>query len=233
LRQWLLGLAVVTTAALTDASTQVFMAGPGAPMFLGFRVLDLDGTLVQWGSPRRSGTVTVTYAFAQRSARYDRARNCQAMDPVDGLLARSALSFEALRREARIAFSMWEAVADIRFHEVADPAEAGILIGAQSEPQGHAFADVRYVPGESPWGRIERSLICLNPEKRWKIGFDGNLRVYDLRYTLAHEIGHAIGLDHPEPGGQLMSARYGEQFRTLQDGDVRGAIQLYGPRPSL
>jgi hypothetical protein len=228
-----LGLAAVVSAALVDASTQMFMAGPSAPTFLGFRVLDLDGTLVQWGSPRHGETVTVTYAFIQRSARYDGARNCQAMDPINGLLARSRVSVEALRREARIAFSMWENVADIRFREVDDPAEAGILIGAQAEPQGHAFADVKYRAGERPWGRIERSLICLNPDKRWKIGFDGDLRVYDLRYTLAHEIGHAIGLDHPEPGGQLMSARYGEQFRTLQDGDVRGAIQLYGPRLSL
>jgi hypothetical protein len=80
---------------------------------------------------------------------------------------------------------------------------------------------------------ITQALVCLNPAKPWKVGFDGDLKTYDVRYTLAHEIGHAIGLDHPEPGGQLMSARYGEQFRTLQDGDVRGAIQLYGPRPSL
>ena len=28
-----------------------------------------------------------------------------------------------------------------------------------------------------------------------KIGFDGNLNIYDVRYTLMHEIGHGIGLE--------------------------------------
>jgi hypothetical protein len=30
---------------------------------------------------------------------------------------------------------------------------------------------------------IRQSLICLNPEKTWKVGYDGNLDVYDLYFT--------------------------------------------------
>jgi len=231
LRQWLLGLAIVASTALVDASTQMFMAGPATRTFLGFRLLDLDGNLVQWGTGRADEVVTVTYAFARRPIRFEDALNCAGLVPLDALLARSGIDFEQLREEARIAFSMWESVADIRFREV-NAARADILIGAQAEPTGHAFADVKYKSGEGAWRQIERSLICLNPVKRWKIGFDGNLKVYDLRYTLAHEIGHAIGLDHPQPGGQIMSARYEERFRTLQFGDVAGAVQLYGLRRS-
>jgi hypothetical protein len=227
-----LGLAVVGSVALADASTQAFLAGASARTFLGFRLLDLDGNLVQWAMPRQGGVVRVSYAFVREPAQFQDARNCEAMEPLGALLDRSGIAFERFREEARAAFSMWERVADIEFREVDDPAQAGILIGAQAEPTGHAFADVKYRPGDGPWRQIERSLICLNPVKRWKVGFDGNLRVYDLRYTLAHEIGHAIGLDHPEPDGQIMSARYDERFRTLQYGDVRGAIQLYGVRHS-
>jgi hypothetical protein len=73
-------------------------------------------------------------------------------------------------------------------------------------------------------------LICLDPTQPWKIGFGGNPEAYDIRYTLAHEIGHAIGLDHPGPTGELMSFSYGEGFRVLQPGDVAGAILLYGAR---
>ena len=50
-----------------------------------------------------------------------------------------------------------------------------------------------------------------------------------LRYTLAHEIGHAIGLDHPNAPGQIMGYRYEESFRDLQPGDLSGAVALYGP----
>jgi hypothetical protein len=67
-------------------------------------------------------------------------------------------------------------------------------------------------------GPDAQSLICLNPLKRWKVGFDGDLKSYDLRYTIAHEIGRAIGLDHPAADGQIMGCRYEEQFRDLLAG---------------
>ena len=55
--------------------------------------------------------------------------------------------------------------------------------------------------------------------------------MYDLRYTIAHEIGHAIGLDHPSAAGELMSYRYDERRQGLQPGDTKGVVLLYGPRP--
>jgi hypothetical protein len=76
--------------------------------------------------------------------------------------------------------------------------------------------------------RITQSAICLNPAHRWKIGFDGDLGVYDLRYTFAHEIGHAIGLDHYVRRQSIMHFRYGETFQTLQPGDIEGVQWLYG-----
>src|SRR5262249_30733340 len=124
-----------------------------------------------------------------------------------------------------------ETVSNISFREAASPDPADILIGAQVEPEGWAFADVFYdVSSPEPIKPISKALICLDPTKRWKIGFDGDFKIYDLRYTIAHEIGHAIGLDHPNSGGQIMGYRYEERFRTLQTGDVAGAVLLYGAR---
>jgi hypothetical protein len=79
-----------------------------------------------------------------------------------------------------------------------------------------------------------QALICLNPKRSWKVGLVGTLKAYDLRYTFLHEIGHAIGLDHPAGSGQLMDYRYDERFRDLQAGGALGATTLYGaPLPAV
>lgn len=209
----------------------VGLGGANAATFLQFRLLDFDGIFVRWGgSEVDTSPVTVTYAFVERPVQFSDARNCAAMVPVNDLLERSRIDEETFRLEVAAAFRMWEDVANIRFVPAAPGSKPGILIGAQRDPIAFAFADVAYVKSGADTIRpIERSLICLNPTKRWKVGFDGNLAVYDLRYTIAHEIGHAIGLDHPEPHGQLMSRAYQERFRTLQAGDASGAARIYGP----
>lgn len=224
MRGWLFGLALAGLAGI---------GGVHAQTYLGFRLLDFGGIYVRWGG-NAVDPVIVTYAFVRQDVAFADARNCSAMVPMDGLLADSGINEQAYEGEVKAAFQMWERVASIRFEPAAEGAKPGILIGAQRDPIGYAYADVAYAHGDKGSVRpIERSLICLNPMKRWKVGFDGNLAVYDLRYTVAHEIGHAIGLDHPEPHGQLMSMRYQEGFRTLQAGDVSGVVRIYGPRASV
>ncbi len=200
--------------------------------FLGFRLLDLENQSVKWQSPRWGDGAAVTYAFATRPTTTAGARNCAKLLPPKAAYAPSHVSRSAFRSEVAAAFRMWEAVADITFRETSDPETANILIGAQGEPVGRAFTNVALKPATADGRKvIARSLICLNPRQPWKIGFDGNLDVYDLRYTIAHEIGHAIGLDHPSAAGQLMSYRYDEKQTGLQVGDIKGAALLYGARP--
>jgi hypothetical protein len=200
---------------------------------ISFKTLRLEGNSVRWQVPVDGLARTVTYAIATQDVEFAGARNCGRMTTMRGLLATSRIAAERLREEIAAAFAMWEAVANIGFREAAAPEQADILIGAQAEPEGWAFANVFYdVQSPEVVKPISRALICLNPERRWKIGFDGDLRSYDLRYTIAHEIGHAIGLDHPSGAGQIMGFRYEETFRALQPGDVAGAVVLYGKRPA-
>lgn len=195
-----------------------------------FKILKLHGNNVRW-QKAAEGSRTVTYSLVAGAVEFTDARNCRKMTGIDGLVASSRLTLSAVRDEIAAAFAMWQTVADITFGEALDPATADILIGAQAEPEGWAFADVFYDPQSSANIKpISRSLVCLNPAKRWKIGFDGDLKTYDLRYTLAHEIGHAIGLDHPNDPVAIMGYRYEERFRDLQAGDVDGAVALYGAR---
>jgi hypothetical protein len=199
-----------------------------------FRVLKIDGHPVRWQPPADGGPRVITYRLVTAPTRFPSARNCRGLTSLDDLVARSGLAAPAIREEVAAAFAMWEAAANVTFREAAADAPADILIGAQMEPEGWAFADVFYnTASPEAIKPISQALVCLNPTRPWKIGFDGDLKSYDLRYTLAHEIGHAIGLDHPAGGNQIMGYRYEERFRALQPGDIRGAVALYGaPAPA-
>jgi hypothetical protein len=194
-----------------------------------YKILKLEGHNVRW-QPPRSGPRIITYRIVTDTMESPTARNCRKITALDALLHSSKLSTTAVREEIEAAFRMWETAANLAFREADGDGPADILIGAQVEPEGWAFADV-FFDAASPEEikPISRALVCLNPLRPWKVGFDGNLKAYDIRYTIAHEIGHAIGLDHPQGIGQIMGYRYEERFRSLQPGDVRGAIALYGP----
>lgn len=207
-------------------STTITLAGEP-----GFRLLELDGQKVSWAVPAKGLPPVVTYALVVDAQTFANARNCGRMLPPEHALKPSHIGRAEFIREVRSAFDMWERVAQIEFQETADRSKADILIGAQAEPRGRAFTNVARRDGDNDdLGEIQQSLICLNPNVHWKIGFDGNLDVYDLRYTIAHEVGHAIGLDHPGRDGQLMSYRYAEASRELRPGDIKGAVEIYGAR---
>ena len=199
-----------------------------------FKLLKFGGASVRWRNVTPGQAPMVSYGIVAETREVIGARNCRKLTSLDRLAATSQLSGEVIRREIDSAFAMWQAAANIDFRAAEAPLTADILIGAEVEPVGWAFANVSYEAGSADSLKpISQSLICLNPLKRWKVGFDGDLKSYDLRYTIAHEIGHAIGLDHPAAGGQIMGYRYEEQFRDLQPGDIAGAVLLYGRRPSL
>ena len=196
-----------------------------------YRHIILDGHQVKWGSPAAGTGAVVTYALLDAARDFPGARNCGAMAPIAPLLAANDVSARAFDTELRAAFALWSAAANIQFVPAVATGSADLLIGAQAKPRGRAFTNVEYEATGPNGGvrRLTRSLICLSPEHPWKIGFDGNLEIYDLRYALLHEIGHAIGLDHPAIAGVLMDFRYLEEFRAPQNGDILGAVALYGP----
>lgn len=180
--------------------------------------------------------------------------NCSSMHAFSDIVAASpGTSPQAAKEALRAAFAAWHAAANIAFSEVSDPSQANIVVGAQEVPTGRAFTNISlmsshgYYPVQKALGGpgpaadqgqaqgaggasgIEQSYVCLNPSTRWKTGFDGDLEVYDLRHTFMHEIGHAIGLDHPGSTGAIMAYRYDERVRELQPSDIASVQRLYGP----
>jgi hypothetical protein len=139
------------------------------------------------------------------------------------------------------ALAAWALVANITFVEVVDNAVAFNGFGAVGDIRfgGHLFdgaggalAHGYYPPanGVSAAGDIHFDTADL-----WKIGFGGP--GFDIFQVAAHEIGHAIGLDHqPIPPIALMNPFYSEAFSGPQADDIAGSIFIYGvtqiPEPS-
>lgn len=210
-------------AGLVMMASPVFAEEEG-----GYRLLKLEGYKVKWGEQTLGVGARISYAFADSTMRFDDARNCRDLAPMEALSGQE-LSFETIKQETAEAFRVWERAADVSFHQVADARDADIILGAQGEPHRRAFANVAFGTDAKEGVRaIDQALVCLNPNQKWKVGFGGDKDVYDIRYTLIHEIGHAIGLDHPGPSGQVMGFRYTEDFPELQPGDLRGVQRLYG-----
>jgi hypothetical protein len=134
--------------------------------------------------------------------------------------------------QIQAAFDAWEAVANIQFMQVADnglPFNAGgavgdIRIGAHAfDGPGGVLAHGFFPPvnGVSAAGDIH-----FDAAELWKIGFGGP--GFDIFQVAAHEIGHAIGLDHTAVPMSLMNPFYTETFSGPQADDIAGAQFIYG-----
>ncbi len=185
--------------------------------------------------------------------------NCGEMHSFSDIIAKSPdVSIETAKKELHAAFQTWERAAALTFVEVDDASRANIIVGAAHSPGGRAFANlsVRSVEGQKPLARglgktdpnmsinsseavdpdasdfipIEQAYVCLSPQSRWKVGLDGHVDIYDLRYTFTHEIGHAIGLDHPGKSGSVMAYHYDERVQQLTPSDISAVQKLYGSR---
>lgn len=195
-----------------------------------FQPLVISGQAVKWFA-RDDGRVVLTFAIARDDMTFEGAINCARIRSPRALLEKSAIDGVRFRQALSAAFGTWERAANVSFVEIEDPHQAQIVVGAQVEPEGYAFSNV--IPGariSQGFREISRAQVCLNPLRKWKLGFGGDLSIYDLKYTLTHEIGHAIGLDHPTGRGHLMSFRYSEKLDGLSGGDIAGAEYVYGTR---
>ncbi len=81
-------------------------------------------------------------------------------------------------------------------------------------------------------GTIADADIHFNANRRWDV-YTGRLRpgLYDFQRLALHELGHVLGLAHPDDHGQtvraIMNSRVAN-LETLQPDDIEGIIAIYG-----
>jgi len=109
-----------------------------------FKTLRLEGNGVRWQLAAKGQQRVLSYAVVKEDMVFAGARNCGKMTRLNDLLSASGIQADTLRTEITAAFAMWETAANIGFREADTPATADILIGAQLEPEGWAFANVFY-----------------------------------------------------------------------------------------
>lgn len=200
-------------------------------------VLQIAGLPVSWSreSEADSRDLVLSFAVLTGSATISGGVNCGHIGAMGDLQGKSGIDQYAMDEAVAVALGRWHDVARLSFRRTDDPARADIVIGAQRRPHGIAFVDLETAPGaEGRTRAIAKAFVCLNPEQKWKIGFDGNLKTYDLVHVLTHEFGHTLGLDHPSARGHLMSFKYTETQHGLSLLDRTAVQSIYGariPRP--
>ena len=148
----------------------------------------------------------------------------------------------------RRALQSWSRTGNIQFFETSSPAETisptsegdGINLITVSPANASLFegsdALARTRVFYDSGGAIIEADIALNPSAPFST--DGTVGTYDLESTIAHEIGHFIGLEHSAVLGATMQPRqarngvYGLPAvteRTLSADDAAKVRALYGP----
>jgi hypothetical protein len=178
----------------------------------------------KWGSPTLGTGATVSWSLTG-------AINCAAdgggtCSPLSSFMP---VGFES---EIQAAFNAWSGVANLTFLQVVDNGVASDASGTNADIRisGHAFDGVNGVLAHGyfppPNGNTIAGDIHFDIADNWDIGFAGS--GVSIFQVFAHELGHALGLEHTLVPNSLMNAFYTEAFSGPQADDIAGMQALYG-----
>ncbi len=182
----------------------------------------------KWGSPTLGTGATISWSLAGPI-------NCtaQAVATCSPLSSFMPVGFLG---EVQSAFSAWSNVANLTFVQVADNGVASGAVGTNADIRISGFdlcggcSVLAFAAPPPPPVGTDTAFgdIFLDSTDLWKIGFVGP--GFSIFQIVAHELGHALGLDHTLVANSLMNAAYSEAFIGPQADDIAGIRFLYGTR---
>lgn len=222
-----LALLMLCTAPVVQAKDIVSFALNGVT-HLSLRSMGGKSRLMKWGKGLGTGA-HIRWTMLRSAERDARRTNCRDLEPLSKAIEYSGLTESVVKHEIEHAMAEWSSIADVSFEYVAEHARADIVIAAMGSPLAYAFADVQVVATpHRDTDEIRKSVICLNPKIRWPIV--GNEGVYSWRRTIAHEIGHALGFDHPKDPHEIgvMNFKLFDDVRANAF-EIAAVSHTYGP----
>ncbi|HKP23645.1 MAG TPA: M10 family metallopeptidase C-terminal domain-containing protein [Dongiaceae bacterium] len=186
----------------------------------------------KWGSTSVGTPVSLTYSFPQAGA--DWLNNYYDQEPFRGFQAFDS----AQQNAARTGLDLWSHVANITFTEIPENTNPGSEdvgdlrfgnSGAVTNSPSAAWGYLPYEDGSNMWPEngdiwFDHAYFPNLELSRGQFGFS----------TMIHEIGHAIGLDHPfaDVAGELAvpAAQNNQRYTIMAYNLYSGAtIEAYGP----
>jgi predicted Zn-dependent protease len=127
----------------------------------------------------------------------------------------------------RQAFDIWSKASGLNFVEVSEQqADITILWARGNHGDSFPFNDRKILAHAS--FPDENTEIHFNEDEDWTDeSRDNNTQSIDLVTVAAHEIGHALGLDHSNDKNALMYPTYLKSHRYLDSDDISGIQALY------
>ena len=217
MKRWVRVFLFFAAVALVAPTAQAYVLGPTSPG--------------KWGPPAYGTGATVTWSLMPTGT------SCTA--EFVGCTITSLAGFMPVGYLTQIqnAFAAWSAVANIHFVQIADDGAAFNAATTSGDIRlgGHVFdgaggelAHGYFPPAD---GLSAAGDIHFDIAEAWKLSFGG--AGFDIFQVAAHEIGHAIGLDHTTVPNSLMGPYYSEAFAGPQADDIAGARFLYGARAAV
>lgn len=217
MKYWIKALFFFAAIAMAVPVAQAYVLGPTTPG--------------KWGPAAYGTGATVTWSLMPTGT------SCAGEFAGCSVTALAGFMPVGYLTQIQNAFSAWSAAANISFLEVADD---GAAVGAPTSSGnirlgGHVFDGVGGILAHGFYPPVNGGSVAgdvhFDVADTWKLHFGGS--GFDIFQVAAHEIGHAIGLDHTLVPNSLMGAYYSEAFVGPQADDIAGARFLYGARVAV